>query len=277
MDTLLDTRHPYRVPSTIGAVDVIVTTSSAPILPAIQARMTASPAPIALRIAGGCSGMSDDDKQDMLAWFYRNMHGFKGLLSSGGTRDIKDGRLDPMVTDVPAMLASDQVLTISTLPLVGTMQLVDDSRLRISRTDQYGTSLTHPNPGVHMLVVVQHPLGTALGWDGDVRTYFDMLNMYHHQGHRNPWQVGLVAWNGGSVTELEIKLAARYGWPVILVEGSGRAADKFITAMRDGTLDLAQSNEHSTPYNPRIHNIYVVRRDEPNSLRAQLEALNLMV
>lgn len=248
---MLGTNRAFEVPSHIGQVRVIVTDNPAKAKTAVGAFMHRSPAPQGLRFAGGCAGMTSADKLGMLAYFRAALGGYSGFVSSGATRNESGGAIDPMVTDVPAMLAKhlgNRVLTLSTVPRTGDMALVDDSRLVLD-----SSSGINPQPGVHMIVVFQHPLAhEALGWDGDVDGYFALFNTYVQEGG---WKFGMPVWNGGGVTQQEALKAASFGWPVFLIEGSGRKADELAAAVREERL--------MGPFS-------IVQRDNPASLRNAL-------
>jgi hypothetical protein len=231
--TTLALDKPYTVPANIRFVRLLVTGEHDPLPTAVAAFTHRSPVNIGLRLAGGCANMSAQDKLGMLEFFGRGLRDFTGLVSSGGTREASNGRIDPMVTDVPALLAAQSphsVVAISTMPRTGDLGLVDDSRLVLSDD---GHML--PNPGVHMLILVQSHTGMTLGWDGDLNMYFDLFgNLVRHGG----WNFGTVVYNGGGVTRKEALRAMALGWPVILVRGSGRQADVIIGEVEAGTLEL---------------------------------------
>lgn len=273
----LDVTRPYRVPEHIGAVHLIVMNSTDQIVPAVHAQISASPTRKGLRITGGCANMEAPDKVDMLAWFSGNLVDFSGFVSSGATREVSADRLlDPMVTEVPALLASTgRVTTLSTVPRVGAFQLVDESRLQMFREDEWGGGITCPNPGVHMIVVVQDQMGDQLDWDGDLLAYVELFDTYRRTAG---WDFATIVWNGGGVTKTEVKLTARAGWPVILVKGSGRAADEYCNAIKAGdSIDFTLTGEDEPVlYDPSVHQLYVVSKDEPTSLRDQLAALGFM-
>jgi len=264
----LDPTHPYRVPSHIGKVRLVVVGNKDKLPMALKGVVANAPGKLSLRIVGGCSGMEASDREMMLEWFVRNLVGFRGLVSSGATREVdSSGRLDPMVTEVPAALAAqggDAITTVSTLPRTGDFVLVDDSRLQIEGS--YGPS--HPNPAVHTILAVQDQIGGDLMWDGDLETYFKML-----QERRNC----AIVWNGGGVTKTEIKMALRYGWDVILVQGSGRAADEYIGLARDGKLDLRLEGETaSLDYDASRHKLHIVDKQDPESLRCKLRDIGFL-
>jgi hypothetical protein len=229
----LDTVHPHRIPENIRFARLVITGQNDPLPNAVAAFTHQSPVRIGLRLAGGCAGMSTREKEGMLNFFGAGLYQFTGLISSGATRMVdRRGHLDPMITDVPALLAAQSprgVVAISTAPRTGQLGLVDDSRLVLSDD---GSLL--PNPGVHMLIIVQSNAGTPLDWDGDLDMYFDLFgNLVLYGG----WTFGLVVYNGGGVTRSEALHAMHLGWPVLLIRGSGRQADALIEELERGTLE----------------------------------------
>jgi hypothetical protein len=247
---LLGTEKPFEVPAHIGRVQLIVTDSAAKAKTAVGAFMHRSPAQIGIRIAGGCSGMSEADRISMLDYFRTALGGYTGFLSSGATRSVSGRRVSPMVTDVPAVVArhrGNRVLTVSTVPRTGDMALTGDSRLVLDIENDVS-----PQPGVHMVVVFQPPFAhERLGWDGDVEGYFSLFNAYARSG----WPFGMIVWNGGDVTKKEVLRAAGLGWRIFLVDGSGRQADELAIAARGRKLP---------------GDISIVQRRDPQSLRRAL-------
>lgn len=242
---LLGTERPFQVPNHIGEVRLIVTDNAAKAQVAVGAFMHRAPARIGIRIAGGCSGMSEADRVNMLDYFRAGLNRFTGFMSSGATRDTNGRQISPMVTDVPAVLARNlrgRILTVSTVPRTGNMALTGDSRLVLDT--QNGVN---PQPGVHMIVVFQPAFAhEQLGWDGDVEGYFTLFNAYAQSG----WPFGLIVWNGGGVTKQEALRAAELGWRVFLVEGSGRQADELAAAVRNqklrGKFTIVRRNDPAT-------------------------------
>ena len=226
--SVLDAAHPLAVPAHIGEVRLIMVTKDHPLPLSVSSYIHRSPAALGIRLAGGCSNMSQAERDGMLGFFASGLAGFSGLLSSGGTREVSpDGMLIPMVTDVPPLLAAQspgKVLTISSVPRTGDLRLVGESRLVLSADH---TLL--PNPGVHMIIVVQSETGFPLEWDGDLDTYF---KLFHSLVVDGLWKFGMVVYNGGGVTKKEAERAMMLGWPVILVEGSGRMADELVQAIK---------------------------------------------
>lgn len=233
--------HAYQVPPAVGEVRLVVANSAAQASTVTAALMHRSPTRVGMRIAGGCSGMSAKDKAQMLEYFEQGFRGFSGFVSSGGTRQARGTSIDPMVTDVPALLAHSygkRVLTLSTVPRTGDMALRDQSRLVLDTKNNVS-----PQPGVHMLIVFQPSAAhAAMDWDGDVEPYFSLFRSYTQQG----WRFGMVVWNGGGVTKTEAHTALQQGWKVITVAGSGRAADELARDQRFITVDRTDPTSLNT-------------------------------
>ena len=146
-----------------------------------------------------------------------------------------------------------RVLTISTVPRTGDMALTGDSRLVLDTSNG-----VNPQPGVHMIVVFQPQLAhEALGWNGDVDGYFSLFDAYVKLAR---WKFAMPVWNGGGVTREEALKAAKLGWPVVLIEGSGRQADTLAAEVRQRKL--------RGPFS-------IAQRDDPETLRTALRRRGL--
>lgn len=178
----------------------------------------------AIRIAGGCSGMSQADKRGMFSFFETALRGVKCLLWSGGTRTYDDhGSIDPIVTEIPAFIAERNPGSVA----LGTLPRVD----RLAFVGEYGELLAQRehsigfNTGNSANLIVQANAEDSLDWDGDVLPYLDlMVDLKKSAGFHAS---GLIVWNGGKVTKSEVELALKRGLTVFLVQGSGRAADEL--------------------------------------------------
>ncbi|HEX6258257.1 MAG TPA: hypothetical protein VFZ48_02140 [Candidatus Saccharimonadales bacterium] len=269
MTTPLLPGNPYEVPAHImaqGGVRFLTTSDMSHAGVTVGAFMHNSPARRGVRLSGGCSGMSRGDKQEMMDYFVEAFANFTGFVSSGGTRQVgDDGGIDPMITDVPAALANkwpDRILTLSTAPRTGQMALVDNSRLVLDAENG-----TLPQPGVHMVILVQPVLShDKAGWDFDVDHYLKLFNEYVRTGG---WRFGEPVWNGGGITVEEAVKAANLGWPVFPIEGSGRAADQLAAA--------ALAGEPINGLKPGAErNLHVVRRDDPSTLAQAMASQGLI-
>jgi len=225
-------------------------------LPATFALMaTRAARKVCIRISGGCKGMNADDKKAMMDFFQIAFKGFEGMIWSGGTRQFdKDGNLDPMVTDVPGVVAAGnpKCVALGSTPRTDVLRLVEESRLVL---DDYGTA---PNPSMNAILLVQDGAEGKLGWDGDLDAAFGLMDQLTQYGgfHR----AGVIAWNGGAITRDEVMRSIKKGWPTIVVKGSGRAADEIAAELVAGTF--ADKRE----------NLYVVDKSSPHILRKLLIA-----
>lgn len=247
-------KTPLRVTAPGGVCRILVMEKLATDLPTSFALLgTRARDKVAIRVTGGCSGMGPEDKATMIEYFRAAFDGFGGVVWSGGTRNVTaDGQLDPMVTDVPAFVALDNpsCVALATTPRTGELQLRGDSRFQL---DEGGTL---PNPGVAAMLIVQNGADGELGWDGDLDAYFRLMGQWRSAGGFTA--LGVVAWNGGGVTKKEIDRSIAAGWPTIIVNGSGRAADEYAAKVASGELTAP--------------NVIVVDRSDPQTLRAALVA-----
>ena len=175
--------------------------------------------PAAFRLAGGCSGMTDAERARVLPYFVEALQGFSGLAISGATAS-GDGK--PMVTNVPSALvaAGNPCIAMGTVPRTADMSLPESGSVCVSG---YGDTI---DLGQHGVAVIQRNASEVLDWDGDLTAYLDFLEGLQDDAD---WTVGVVVFNGGGVTKKEITQALDRGLPLIVVRGSGRAADEFAT------------------------------------------------
>lgn len=250
--------NPWAVSAPDGKVTLLVMNQGDP-LPAVFALIgTTVKRRVCLRLTGGCSGMSAEDKAAMLDYFDKAFRGFEGLFFSGATRSEKDGEVDPMITDIPVFLVPHNpgAKVLGTVPRTELFTLQGEhSRLVL---DSGGTGL---NPGYSGILVVQKDPQEPLGWDGDLAKYFELMEQWHKHGGFEA--VGVAAWNGGGVTAKEIEESARRGWPTILVKGSGRKADEYSAKLEAGDHEFLAKL-------PPDHRVVVVDRADPQTLRAAL-------
>lgn len=268
----LNLTQPFAVPAHIGQVTLEVTTSQAIAVNLVAGTMQRAVTRHGLRLAGGCSGMSADDRLGMVAYFLQELATFRGLLSSGATRATTPaGSIDPMVTDIPAALAAAnpaEVLTIGTAPRTGKMQLVENSRLVLSGADNI-----FPNPGIHLLVLIQAADGGELDWYDELKPYLSLFASFVRDCG---WRFATIVWNGGGVTRAEALMAAELGWPVFLVVGSGRAADELAAEKADGTLHYVLDGQRIALARQHYANVIPVSKARSGALCAALRAHGLL-
>lgn len=250
----MDLNNPFRVTTEEG-VKLLVMNSKDPLPTAFALMGTTAREKVAVRVMGGCSNMSAENKTDMLNFFAEGFRGFAGVILSGGTRaTTEDGQIDPMVTDVPGYIASKNPgsVALGTAPRTDIMRLKDNSRLVF---DEWNV----PNPSMSAILVVQENASDPNDWDGDVETYFKLMADW--QTHGQFTALAGVVWNGGGVTKDEANECARRGWPTILVRGSGRGADEIIAKLEAGDEETVQRYSKSG---------IIVDKNNPNELRDAL-------
>ncbi|MBY0359698.1 MAG: hypothetical protein K2W82_16975 [Candidatus Obscuribacterales bacterium] len=196
-----------------------------------------------IRIAGGCKGLPAEFQTGMMRYFQEafrlvdadgnTTREYTGTVFSGGTANADEsGDLkNDMVTNAPAYLAAIyRCIAISTTPRTAHMAL--DRRAGGVVVDDYGGRIDHRQHGA--LVTQPSVLDEVFDWDGDLDLYLGMMEGWQQAG----FKTGVLVLNGGDVSRREIYKALKLGLPVIVIEGSGREADAFVKAYRDGDFSL---------------------------------------
>ena len=259
MSQLLAT-NPRQVTAVGGKVNLVVMNSNDSIPATFALMATKANAKVAIRISGGCKGMSVEDQHSMLEYFAAAFRGYQGVIFGGGTRDFDgDGQIKPMVTEIPGVIAAQNpgVIALGTLPRTAMMHLKGDTAF--FQVDEWGAGINLSQEGV--LIVQKNP-DANLGWNGDVATYFELMKYWGD--YAGFTALGVIAWNGGAVTEEEIMMSANIGWPTVLAEGSGRAADEILDKLAAQDAQLLEAL-------PTNHCIVGIKKDDPGALRSYLD------
>lgn len=198
-----------------------------------------------IRFTGGCGHMSAGDADGLPDLFADAFQGFGGAILFGGTRMVR--RDDPTVvvpgiTEVPARIRArcPKVITLGVVPTNGAFRVSPDHGLVVSddARDPYVT-IVHPDQThcVVVLVADQH----AAPWDAE---YEECLRITEHVRSFAGWRSLLVSFNGGEVTERELLATAHRGWPVLLIEDSGRTTERYA---RDASFLRMHPNVRTAP------------------------------
>ncbi len=255
---------PYQVSNPDGKTHLIIMNAEDGLPAAFALMGTRAAKKAAIRVTGGCKGMSAEDKAYMLEYFAAALAGFSGVIWSGATRQTDaEGKLDPMVTDVPGIIAAENpfCVALGTVPRTEMLSLQGDSRLVL---DQWGTL---PNPSQSAILIVQNGAEGALDWDGDLDVYFRIMDNW--QQFAGFSALGVIAWNGGEITREEIMRSAKKGWPTILVRGSGRVTDEIIVKLEAGDEELMKLL-------PKEHRLVIVDKNDPVGLSERLADLGFL-
>jgi len=262
---MLQTGHsPYKVTTPSGQTKLMIMERGGGFPAAFALMATIAPHKVAIRLSGGCKGMGPEDKTAMLAYFAAAFAGYKGMVWSGATRQFtKDGGLDPMVTDVPGVIAAanPECIALGSAPRTDILRLVEESRLVL---DNYGTG---PNPSMSGILLVQNGADGASDWDGDLDAAFTLME--NLTGYAAFTRMGVVAWNGGPITRDEVMRSASRGWPTIVIRGSGRAADEIASQLDANDPALMDKL-------PKNHNLIIAHRSDPATLRIALQTFGFL-
>ncbi|MEY4722811.1 MAG: hypothetical protein RLZZ324_324 [Candidatus Parcubacteria bacterium] len=260
------TTTPYTVTAPENRVDLLVQDASARDTADLPLRLKAlalqAGSRVILRIAGGCSNQGPQDKKDLARVVVEGTLGFTGVAFSGGTRDIADGAVDPMVTELPALMAQRNpgCVALGTVPRTGMLGLVGESRLELDAEHH------NVNPAMSAVCIVQDGANRDLGWDGDLDMYFRFMTMLREE---EGFTLGLIAWNGGGATYKEIMQAGKLGLPVILIKGSARKTDEVVAKLEANDPELLSQL-------PADHKLRIAHRDDPSSVRALMIEFDLI-
>lgn len=187
-------------------------------------------------IGGGVKGIGADQVAKMLPWVRAGFKGFRGVLLSGGTAyfDKTTGALKAdVVTSIPAVLAAEErLIAIGTFPRVENFAI--DRQYHYLYTDGWGAIV---DPRYHHVAAIQQSASDVLGWDGDLKQRFAVLDMLED------WRQAYLIINGGAVTRDEAYMALKRDMPVIVARGSGREADALILAAEEGDFSLTAKED----------------------------------
>lgn len=144
VDHLLPTRDPLAVTTPGGRLPFVVAHTSDRQLPLnFVMRVLEAEDNVILRLAGGVKGLGPDLQNEFVLYITAIMRGFRGVVFSGATREMKNGRLVPTITDAAVAVKNTNPGTIllGSFPRTrGTFGLVEQSRLVVGEYD------TAPNP-----------------------------------------------------------------------------------------------------------------------------------
>lgn len=248
--------QPYAVTAPLGMTKLYVMNAQDAVPGSFTLQASRARRKVVVRIAGGCSNMDHTDKLDMLRYFAEAFQGFGGAIISGATREVIEGTVDPIVTEIPGVIAAlnPGVVPLGTAPRTSRFRLLGQSVLHVAEGE---TTIICPSQDA-ALYVQTNPNASEGKWDGDLDAYIEVMQQLREDAGFAV--AGLVAWNGGGVTKTELNRIAEKGWPVIVINGSGRAADEYAA---------------NTEFTQRP-NVFVAERGDVRTLRDRLFATGLL-
>jgi hypothetical protein len=246
-----------------------------------------APADTIMRWAGGCKGFEDGMVDELFKFVAKGtisadgLRAFQGAVGSGGTMDFDDEGVESvMVCQIPYYMARlQECVAWGSTPQTFRMRLGEAAGNVI--VSKYGAQLDQRG---HMNMLTQDGFAGYQGWDGDVRFYMKALEAFAKRDYKVA--VGVV--NGGDVTMDEALLAMSKNVPVIIVEGTLRAADELVEAIRRGTVpdlyktafrerDTLIASEDRVPSAKDIARLTkIVNLKHPESLSQAMDELGLL-
>ncbi len=259
--------NPFAVLDSTAGTAFLVAEANAAVPATFIALGGAAAKKAVLSVTGGCSKQSLEDRLGMLEFFGTGLQGYQGIVTSGATQNTvfsqapDGGKIEtvmPMVTDIPGVIAATNPgsIALGHAPRVADiMRFYDNGRFAIAPYDNF------LNCRYHGVMLVQKGSDLVLDWDGDVGMYLSAIDMWQNYSKYN---VVTVAWNGGDVTRAEVKAAALRNHTVVVIEGSGRAADDvLVPAIRAGSKSEAFLHAFGKP----DANVKIVSRGDCQGLR----------
>jgi len=187
--------------------------------------LTRAPVHHIVRLTGGCGDMSAEDARGLYDFFAGAFTGFRGAMLFGGTQMLQRDdpkKIVPGITEVAPLIRKEnpESIVLGIVPRTNDLKLSSYGMVVSEESEKNYFTIVHPDQD--MCVVIQHSVDTGVSWDAE---YLFAEKVVENLVHFCGWKQLLIAYNGGGVTEREIRLWAKHDWPVLLIEGSGRTCD----------------------------------------------------
>ena len=215
----------------------------------IALQLTQAERKFVVRFTGGCGYMSPKDTQGLYDLFIEAFLGYEGAILFGGTRMLKRDDLSvivPGITEVPVHVRRNcpgsKILGV--VPKTQDLRLTNFGMVVADGGDDDYLTIIHPNQ--EMCLIVQQSVDEGVSWEAEYQECIKITqNLRAYAGFNSL----LVSYNGGGVTEKEILDTAKLGWPVLLIDGSGRKSEEYTRnkkfLMRYRNVLVAQKNSES--------------------------------
>ena len=198
--------------------------------------LTSASRKVVVRFTGGCGSMSKEDAIGLYDIFVKAFDGFEGAILFGGSRMLK--RFDPTevvpgITEIPPLIKRNCPKSVI-LGIIPRFQELKISQHGLVVSDETGNdffTIAHPDQGQCVVVQKSADEGVGViphlkfgGWEVE---YLECQRIISDLISYAKFSSLLVSYNGGKVTEAEIVSTAERGWPVLLINGSGRKSDEY--------------------------------------------------
>jgi len=186
-------------------------------------RLTTARHHCVVRFTGGCGHMDPEDAKGMYELFLTAFNGFAGAMLFGGTRMLRGKEIVPGITEVPPMIKEKNpgCILLGVVPKMQDLRIVEQG---IYLSGNWNDIMTIIHPYQDQCLVIQKNPDAGVSWEVE---YEECMHITNDLREIANWRSLLVSYNGGSVSEKEILATAAAGWPVLLVEGSGRKTDEY--------------------------------------------------
>ncbi len=193
----------------------------------LELKLTTAVDKVLVRFTGGCGGMSEEDAQGLYGIFTEAFDGFAGGIIFGGTRMLKRGdaeKIVPGITEIPPMIRRkcSRSVILGVVPKSQDLRLSEHGLVVSNEDGNDFFTIIHPEQD--QCLVVQQSVDQGVDWEAEfkecIRITEDLKNFAGFQSL-------LVSYNGGGVTEKEILATAELGWPILLINGSGRKTEEY--------------------------------------------------
>ncbi len=190
-------------------------------------RLTRARRKMVIRLTGGCGKMSEEDAAGLYELFRSALAGYDGALLFGGTRMLRrddPSMVVPGITEIPSFCRETcpDMITLGVIPRTQEIGICEYGLLLVDEPgDPY---MTVAHPGMDLGLLVQRSADEPEVWDAE---WQECLHITGDLREFGGFSSVLVCYNGGTVTERELLAVAARGWPVILVDGSGRTTEAY--------------------------------------------------
>ena len=193
----------------------------------VALQLTTAASRFVVRLTGGCGYMREADAGGMYDLFTGAFAGYLGALLFGGTRMVrKDDHsvVVPGITEVAPLIGQHcpGSMVMGVIPRTQDLKVSEAGLIVHQEPDNDFLTVIHPDQQV--CVVVQKSADQEVPWEAE---YLECLRIMHNLREHAKFASLLISYNGGSVTEKEILATAKLGWPVLLINGSGRISDQY--------------------------------------------------
>jgi hypothetical protein len=208
----------------------------------IALTLTSARESVVVRITGGCGFMDDDDAHGLIELYTQAFRSFEGAMLFGGTRMLRRpnfAEILPGITEVaPAIRKQNpNSRVLGVIPRTNDLGLHPSGLLISDEKENDYLTIVHPEQDSALVVQQSVDLGvdtekekpevkeTGSIWDAEFQ---ECMRITERLRTYADWKSLTIAYNGGGVTEKEVRATADKGWPILLIRGSGRKTDELI-------------------------------------------------